>query len=83
MKLIDNWKDVLKESLALWAAYAGGAFAGVDLTRDAIVELLPVLEPMLPPNVYAWLSFVCLVLIPALRLIDQGLAKVKASGSAT
>ena len=79
MKLIDNWKSVLRRSAALWAAYAGIIFGALDVGGAQLISLLPALKPVLDDTVYGHLSFFCLVVIPLLRVVDQGIAAAKAA----
>ena len=74
MKLIDNWKEVLLKSMANWAAYVGVASGLLDIAHPAIAEMLPQLKQVLSPDAYFTVMFVCLVVAPALRVIDQGLS---------
>lgn len=74
MKLIDNWKEVSLKSMANWAAYIGIVSGVLDIAHPAITEMLPQLKQVLSPNAYFVVMFVCLVVAPALRVIDQGLS---------
>ena len=84
MKLIDNWKQVLLKSMANWAAYIGTLSGILSVVHPAMVESLPRLKQVLSPDAYFAVMLTCLVVAPALRVIDQGLqAMVKSSEAPT
>lgn len=74
MNLIPNWKEVLVKSLVNWAAYIGTISGVLDLVQGPLTTLLPQLKPLLPEGGYTAVMLTCLVLIPALRVINQGLS---------
>lgn len=73
MKLIDNPGRVLRRAWSMWMAYAAILFAMLEAMQPELVALLPALQPWLGERAFALASLVATVLIPAARIIDQGI----------
>ena len=74
LKTIPNSRHVLRRAWSMWAAYAAIAFAALDAMQPALADMLPTLQDQLPEHVFDWLTWLCLVAIPVLRILHQGLA---------
>lgn len=71
LQLVDNWRQCLKQSLAVLAAYVGAICGALDLGYDQLMELLPILKTYIPDWQYGWVTFVVTVVIPLLRVVKQ------------
>lgn len=79
MKTIPNAKVVLMRAWSMWAAYAAIVFAILDAIQPGLANLLPELEKTLPAHLFDGLTWVCLVAVPVLRIIHQGIAAADAA----
>lgn len=79
MKLIEEWKATLYKAWSMWLAYMAAIFAVLDVSQAQLIELLPVLKPMLTDVQFGYLSLLCTVLIPVARVVDQGIKAAKAA----
>lgn len=64
MKLIENWKCVLKRSTAFWLAVGSAALSAAELT-------LPLFTSVVPPKLFASLSMVTAIAAAMARVIHQ------------
>jgi phage-related protein len=78
MQLIDNWKDVLTKAWSVktgaLAALFGGLQQALPLIPAGLMGLTPEQSAMIAAVLGA-LSMLCGVLVPVVRVFDQGLAK--------
>lgn len=82
MKTIPNAKKVLRRAWSMWAAYAAIAFAALDAMQPSLAELLPELQGQVPDRALDALTWLCLVAIPVLRILHQGLAAAEEAAEA-
>lgn len=73
MKLVPNAKSILTKAWSMWAFYASVFFAMLDAAQPGIAALLPELSDMVPGAAYRFLSLTCGILIPVMRVLDQGI----------
>lgn len=71
MKLIDNWKAVLKTSYTSWAAALAFLLANIEIWHADLVAALPIFTALMPDGVAGKLSAAVVAAIPLLRLIKQ------------
>lgn len=77
MKLIPNAKRVLTRAYSMWAFYVALIFAVLDAVQPGVAALLPTVADLIPPATYRAIAFVSGILVPLLRVVDQGIATGK------
>jgi len=71
MKLISNWRQVLKKSAASWMGVASAVAGSVEIAD----QIIPGFIPLLPPNVAGTVSVVLAAAVPVARVINQNLGE--------
>lgn len=77
MKLIPNAKRVLTRAYAMWAFYVAMIFSVLDAVQPGVAALLPTVADLIPQSTYRTIAFISGILVPVLRVIDQGIATGK------
>lgn len=73
MKLISNARDVLLHAWSMRMVYLTILFTVLDAIQPSLLALLPELKEVLPEHVFRILSSLCILVIPVMRVIDQGI----------
>lgn len=70
MALLDNWKAVLTGAHSVKLTAASGLLSTLEFF-NAFTDVLPVLQGVIPPGVFAGLAFACAVASVYSRLVKQ------------
>ncbi len=73
MKLIEHPGRVLRRAWSMWLAYLAIVLAVAEAMHPELLALLPALQGVLGERTFALASMIVTVLIPAARVIDQGM----------
>lgn len=71
MKLVENWRAVLRRSFAVWLAVASALLGAVEVWHADLVALFEVARPFLDDNEAGKLSALLAAVIPVARIIRQ------------
>lgn len=70
MKLIDGWKTIATQAWSVKFNYVGAIASALE-ALNALAQVLPVLEPLLPPGWFAVVALICVVGSIVSRFIPQ------------